>query len=174
MQSLILSGAFDEFGYNKNTIMLNLENLYNYAELVKDLDETLVMKPEIAVYKEYSNQELMKHEFELYGFYLKNHPVTKYKREGLCRLDDVKAYFDKHITVIGLIENIKEIKTKNNKMMAFILISDEYSKLSVVVFPTTYENFNTQKIGDIIKVSGKIERRMNNFQMIANQIEILK
>ena len=174
VQSLILSGAFDEFGYNKNTIMLNLENLYNYAELVKDLDETLVMKPEIAVYKEYSNQELMKHEFELYGFYLKNHPVTKYKREGLCRLDNVKAYFDKHITVIGLIENIKEIKTKNNKMMAFILISDEYSKLSVVVFPTTYENFNTQKIGDIIKVSGKIERRMNNFQMIANQIEILK
>ena len=174
MQSLILSGAFDEFGYNKNTIISNLENLYNYAELIKDLDETLVMKPEMVIYKEYDNQELMKFEFELYGFYLKNHPVTKYRRDGLSRLDNVKTYFNKHITVIGLIENIKEIKTRNGKMMSFILISDEYNKLTVVVFPNIYEISHTYKIGDIIKISGKIERRINNFQMIATQIEILK
>ena len=171
--SLILSGAFDTFGYNKKTLIMNLENLFNYSDLVKDLDEIFVMKPEIKTYTEYDKSELMKNEFELFGFYLQNHPVTKYRRDTSCLLNNVQRYFDKYITIIGLVENIKEVKTKNNEMMAFLTLSDEYNKLSVVLFPKIYKEINNITVGNIYKIFGKIERRMNNYQMIASRIELL-
>ena len=173
INSIILSGAFDIFGYSKKTLINNLENLYNYADLVKDLDESFVIKPEIKIEKEYDKSELMKNEFELFGFYLQNHPVTKYRREEMCLLNNVQKYFDKYITIIGLVENIKEIKTKNKELMVFLTISDEYSKLTVILFPKTYEQFNNIKTGNVYKIFGKIEKRMNNYQMIASRIEIL-
>lgn len=173
INSLILSGAFDTFGYNKKTLITNIENLYNYAELTKDLDESFVIKPEIKIEQDYSKNELMKNEYELFGFYLQNHPITKYRRDGVCLLNDVQKYFDKYITIIGLVENIKEIKTKNKEMMSFLTISDEYSKLSVILFPRVYEQFKNIESGNVYKIFGKIERRMNNYQMIASRIELL-
>ena len=152
---------------------MNLENLFNYSDLVKDLDEIFVMKPEIKIYTEYDKSELMKNEFELFGFYLQNHPVTKYRRDTSCLLNNVQRYFDKYITIIGLVENIKEVKTKNNEMMAFLTLSDEYNKLSVVLFPKIYKEINNITVGNIYKIFGKIERRMNNYQMIASRIELL-
>ena len=38
----------------------------------------LVTKPNLKEFEEYSNNELVKTEKELYGFYLSDHPVTKY------------------------------------------------------------------------------------------------
>ena len=35
LTSLILSGAFDTFGYNKKTLVNNLDNVLNYVELAK-------------------------------------------------------------------------------------------------------------------------------------------
>lgn len=174
INSLILSGAFDTFGYNKKTLITNIENLYNYAELTKDLDESFVIKPEIKIEQDYSKNELMKNEYELFGFYLQNHPITKYRRDGVCLLNDVQKYFDKYITIIGLVENIKEIKTKNKEMMSFLTVSDEYNKITVILFPKVYKQFKNIESGNVYKIFGKIERRMNNYQMIASRIELLK
>lgn len=174
INSLILSGAFDMFGYNKKTLIINIENLYNYSELIKDLDKSFVIKPEIKIEQEYDKGELMKIEFELFGFYLQNHPVTKYKRNETCLLNNVQKYFDKYITIIGLVENIKEIKTKNKEMMSFLTVSDEYNKITVILFPRVYEQFKNIESGNVYKIFGKIERRMNNYQMIASRIELLK
>lgn len=173
INSLILGGAFDIFGYNKKTLITNIENLYNYADLIKDLDASYVIKPEIKIEQEYEKSELMKNEFELFGFYLQNHPVTKYRRDGACLLNNIQKYFDKYITIIGLVENIKEIKTKNKEMMSFLTISDEYNKITVILFPKVYEQFKNIKSGNVYKIFGKIERRMNNYQMIASRIELL-
>ena len=174
INSLILSGAFDMFGYNKKTLIINIENLYNYSELIKDLDKSFVIKPEIKIEQEYDKGELMKIEFELFGFYLQNHPVTKYKRNETCLLNNVQKYFDKYITIIGLVENIKEIKTKNKEMMSFLTVSDEYNKITVILFPKVYKQFKNIESGNVYKIFGKIERRMNNYQMIASRIELLK
>ena len=173
INSLILSGAFDLYGYNKKTLINNLENLFNYANLIKDLDEEYVIKPELLIEEEYSKSELMKIEFEMFGFYLQNHPVTKFRREGACRLNNVYQYFDNYVMVIGLVENLKEISTKNKELMAFLTISDEYGKLSVVLFPNVYKEFSNLNIGNICKIFGKIEKRMNNYQMIVKSLEIL-
>ena len=53
LESLIYADCFRCFSYNKNTLIKNLDSLYNYAELTKDLDPSLVMKPEIERYEEF-------------------------------------------------------------------------------------------------------------------------
>ena len=143
------------------------------ADTKEQLDEEYVIKPELLIEEEYSKSELMKIEFEMFGFYLQNHPVTKFRREGACRLNNVYQYFDNYVMVIGLVENLKEISTKNKELMAFLTISDEYGKLSVVLFPNVYKEFSNLNIGNICKIFGKIEKRMNNYQMIVKSLEIL-
>ena len=67
----------------KNPILLlsivntKLRDFYsNFDELCQDLDESLVLKPEIKDYDEYSKDELTKHELALFGFYISNHPTS--------------------------------------------------------------------------------------------------
>lgn len=171
LESLILSGALDEFGLNRKTMIENLTSGIDYASLCSNLDESLVEKPEIIYYDEYSENELLNYEYNLFGFYLKNHPVTKYKRDNMCSLKNISLYFDKIINTIVMIDTIKETQTKNKEKMAFLTVSDEYSKITAVLFPMTYKNIFGIKKGDIIKINGRVEKRMSSYQLVVNKIE---
>ena len=173
IENLILSGALDIFGLNRKTMFENLNNIIAYANLCSSIDESLVLKPEILYYDEYSNDEIMNKEYEIFGFYVNNHPVTKYKRDNTCLLKDIDKYFDKTINTVVMIDNIKEISTKNKEKMAFYTVSDEYGKISLILFPKIYEKYLFIKKGDIIKVLGKVEKRMSDLQIIVNTIEKL-
>lgn len=152
----------------------NLQEGIDYAILCSKIDESLVEKPEISIKEEYSENELLNREYELLGFYIKNHPVTKYKRNNMCLLKNISAYFDKIINVVVMIDSIKEAQTKKKEKMAFLTVSDEYKKVTVVIFPNTYKSSFGIKKGDIIKITGKVEKRMSDFQLVANKIEKLK
>ena len=58
-------------------------------------------------------------------------------------------------------------------MMSFLTVSDEYNKITVILFPRVYEQFKNIESGNVYKIFGKIERRINNYQMIASRIELL-
>lgn len=173
IENLILSGALDIFGLNRKTMLENLNNIIAYANLCSSIDESLVLKPDILYYDEYSNDEIMNKEYEIFGFYVNNHPVTKYKRDNTCLLKDIDKYFDKTINTVVMVDNIKEISTKNKEKMAFYTVSDEYGKISLILFPKIYEKYLFIKKGDIIKVLGKVEKRMSDLQIIVNTIEKL-
>ena len=51
----------------------------NYATLARDLDDSLIEKPIIELFDEFSDEEIIKREKDVFGFYLSNHPVSKYK-----------------------------------------------------------------------------------------------
>ena len=76
---LIKAGCLDSFNYTRKTLLENLDSLINYSSLCKDLDSEFVLKPEIIIYQELDNIELINLEKELYGFYITNHPVLNYK-----------------------------------------------------------------------------------------------
>ena len=50
LENLILAGAFDKLGYNRKTLIENLEVITNYAE-IGDLLEESFMKPELKDYE---------------------------------------------------------------------------------------------------------------------------
>jgi len=175
MESLIDASCFSSFGYNQKTLLNNLDNILNYVELIKDLDPSFVLKPEIEVVEEYQKEELILKEKELFGVYLSNHPVTTYKNTNpsAININEVEKYFNKTITAIILVDRIKTIETKTKEKMMFITGSDEYKNIDLTVFPKLYQEASSVKTGDIIMVNGQIEKRFDKYQIIVRNIKIL-
>ncbi len=173
--SLIKSGTLDSFGLTRKTIYDNIDNLVNYGNLVKDLGSENVLKPEIINSEEFQREELISFEKECFGFYLSNHPAAYYRNkiDKAVKLVDIKNYFNKNISCVVLVNRVKEIKTKDNLLMAFIDGEDEETTVDIIVFPKVYETVSKIKKGDIIKVDGKVERK-NNYNIIASTITLVK
>ena len=173
LEALIDSSCFQEFGYNIKTLNENLDNLINYANLAKDLDESLILKPEIEIKEEYSKEILMAREKELFGFYLSNYPTTSYKAKfKVINLNEIEKFFNKTIDVIVLVDRIKEITTKKDEKMTFINGSDETDTLDLTMFPFIYDKYKVKR-GDILLVRGKIERRMDKYQLVVDKVRVL-
>ncbi len=170
LENLIMGGALDSFNETRKTLMENISNAILYAELISGLDTSLVARPTLEISEEYPANDLMNKELELYGFYVSNHPASKYNE---IKINTIPNYFDKVITTIGLLENVKTIKTKKNDTMAFMQISDETGKLDYTIFPNRIDYVNRVKNGDLLKVIGKVER-LDRYQIVVNTIEIIK
>ena len=175
LEALIDSSCFKAFGYNQKTLHHNLDSILNYVELIQDLDPSLVLKPEIEVVDEYTKEELVSKEKELFGVYLSNHPVTSYKVNypSCINLNEIEKYFSKNVSSVVLIDRTKTIDTKKGEKMMFISGSDEYGNIDITVFPKLYQELSDIKVGDIILINGTIEKRYDKYQLVANNFKIL-
>ena len=170
LETLILADVFRNFNYNKRTLITNLDSLYNYGELVKDLDPSLVLIPDIEITDEYSNYLLLEQEKKLFGFYISNHPATSYKTTiNAISLENLDKYFDKLVPTIILVENIHEITTKKGDKMAFVTCSDETGSGEYTFFPQVWNNVNIKK-GSIYKIVGRVEKRYDQTQIIVSDV----
>ncbi len=171
LKNLILSGALDGFNKTKKTLIENLDDVINYAELCSDLDESLVLKPEIKDYEEYSKEELTKFEINLFGFYISNHPTSKYITEKSITTNMLEHYFDGHIKMVLYFERKKEIDTKTGEKMMFINASDSYGQIELVMFPRTYNKYFNVPIPGVYEITGKVEKRFSKLQIMLNTIK---
>ena len=175
IESLIYAGVFCSFGYNKKTLINNLDVIINYGELIKDLDRTYAIEPEIVITEEFSNKELMEQELSIFGMYLTKNPITelKIKHNNIVDLKTIESYFDKVINIIVYIDKLKEVNTSKGEKMCFITGSDELSTIDLVLFPKIYEKNKSINQGNIIKVIGKVEKRFDKYQIVVNEIVVL-
>ena len=171
--SLIKSNCFSNLGYNQKTLINNLDTIINYAEIAKDVGLVDLEEPLIDEFSNYSKEELIENQLSVYGFYLSSHPVSVYKKNHDLSTQNIKEYFNKNITIILYIESIKEVFTKNNDVMSFITASDEYGSISLTMFPKTYKQYNNIKKYDIIRITGRVEKRYDKYQIIVNNLNIL-
>lgn len=174
LQTLNHAGCLVSFGVNERTIDENLDLIINYGEIGGLLDNDESLKPVLNIVIEYPNKELMKNEFEVFGFYLSKHPVTEYKiKYNTINLENINNYFDKFVEIVVYVDKLNVIKTKNNEEMCFITGSDEITNLDIVLFPNIYEIYKNVEIGDILKLNGKVERRFDKYQLVVNKLEII-
>jgi len=174
IETLILSSCFDSYGYNKKTLLNNLDNLLNYASLTKDLDPSLVIKPEIDVVEEFTKETIMANEKKLFGFYLSEYPTTIYKEQyKTIDLLDVGKYFNKIIDTVALIDKIKVIETKKQEKMAFLYGSDPSFVMDYTMFPEVYNNNSDIERGDVVLIRGRVEKRLDKYQIIVYKIKKL-
>ena len=173
MIALIYAGALDDFGMNKKTMVENLDLILNYADLIRELDESLVEKPMIEEYEEYNKRELMAQEKEVFGFYLSSHPVTEARRQSHLPLTilELPQYFDKNVELIVLVDHVKKIETKTGKEMCFVTGSDELNTLDMVLFPLVYQKTPLIEVGMLVRVQGHVEKRFDKYQLVVQQIQ---
>ena len=148
LESLIMASAFDSFD----------------AGLIE------IPEPMIDKFQEYSKDELIRQEFLLFGFYLSEHPVSNYKDEHSLSTLDMNRYVDKYMELILEVNNIREVVTKKNDVMAFVRASDEYKQIDLTLFPKIYKENRDIQVHDIVKVSGSVEKRLDNYQLIVTKI----
>ena len=174
VENLIYTGCFDIFGYNKKTLIENMDNIINYCALYTPGSLITIEEPLIVEYEEYDKEFLIEKEKELLGFYLTMHPVNKYKSISNINLDEIPNYFDKTIKLIAYIDKFRIIDTKTKKKMAFLTLSDDTASIDGVVFPTVLEKYNNFHRTNIVEVVGKVEKNINKYNLIINSIKVLE
>lgn len=172
LESLIYADALSYFSLNQKTLIQNLDVLINYADITKDLSEEFTLKPELVETDEFTRKEKIQKEKEIYGFYISDHPITEYKHlyKETIPIEKIPLYFDKVVSTLIYIEKIKEITTKKEEKMCFITGADEEDNIDVVFFPRVYKTFDC-KIGDILYVTAKVEKRFDKYQLIVNSFQ---
>ena len=58
--------------------------------------------------------------------------------------------------------------------MLFITGSDELSNIDLTLFPKIYKKYENIKIGNILLVNGKVEKRFDKIQVIVNEVKTLE
>ena len=176
VEALNDAGVFLAFGMNRKTVAMNLDSILNYGELRKDLSEEFVLEPDIQEFPEYSSNEIMEKELDLFGLYLSEHPITEFRNSHpkAIAIIDLPRYFDKRVETLIYVDKIKEVNTKNNQKMAFLTGSDEISTFDFTLFPKTYEQYPHLEKGNILSVFGRVEKRFDKYQLVVEKMEKLK
>ncbi len=171
IETLISAGAFDEFCTNHNTLRKNISNALNYAELSSDLEDDFVLKPTLEETEEETEEEKRIEEMNSFGFYISNHPASKYMDSTIVKIENIEKYYDKHINCVVLLERIKKITTKTKEKMAFLSASDETGSASFVVFKSMMNMLENVSLGDLVLIRGRVARRFSDYQINVNKIE---
>jgi len=166
---LINAGVFNEFKINIKSLINNLDVLINYGTLYDDLGEYALI-PELLMEDEYKEDVIRQNEINSYGFFITNHPASKYNDKEVIKLENMQNYVFKNIVCYVMIDNVRKIKTKKNEDMAFISASDETGKFDFTVFPKNMHLLQNLKKNDMIKVWGSVTKRFDKYSIIINNI----
>lgn len=170
IRNIILSGALDEFGYNKKTLIENMDLVIDYADISSDLDDSSITEPELDIKDEYGDDFLTKSELDIYGYYISNHPTNRYINDNSITTKVLDKYFDRNIKIALYFERKREITTKNNEKMMFIEASDSFGRIDVVLFPKTYQRYFNISFSKVYMVTGRVEKRFSKMQIVASLI----
>jgi len=166
---LINAGVLNEFQLGVKTLINNLDVLINYGNLYNDLGEYALI-PELEIVEEYDKDTLRQNEINSYGFFISNHPASKYSNKEVIKLENIKENVFKNIVCYVMVDNVKKIKTKKNEDMAFISASDETDKCDFTVFPKNFYLLQNISKNDMIKVWGSVTKRFDKYSVIVNNI----
>lgn len=183
MEPLIKAGAFDCFGVDRAVLLASLDAAVKHAELVKPNEEPGLfdelggsfMKPKYTEASPMPEGIRLEFEKEALGFYLSVHPMEQEKeRRGktYASLNALASYRNgQSVRVIGMLEEIKRIRTKKGEAMAFLTIQDETGMVSVTLFPKEYAAFNAQlQEQAILEIEGTIEHRNQKVSLICKAL----
>lgn len=180
LESLIKSGAFDDFG-ERSYLLHNLDVLLAYASRLQkekasgqtDLFGNVLEAADVSIKVQitldaptevFKQHEQLVWERELLGLYLSQHPLEAYEvflSEKAIPLNSLKPEHDKKaVTVGGAVQDMREITTKNGQKMAFVRVGDQYAEAELILFPSIYQ----QTVGiwerdKVVLVRGRVNAR---------------
>ncbi|EON71540.1 DNA polymerase III subunit alpha [Lysinibacillus sphaericus] len=187
MESLIFAGALDYLGKDRAVLLTTLEAALKQAELLRpteDIDlETATTfefgKPKYMEAQVMSQKEKLQHEKESLGFYITAHPVSEERVfwsdvNATCR--ELKSMREgTYVKMIGLVEEVKKIRTKKGEQMAFVQLQDEFGMVSVTLFPQVFQLVEEMLLEDeLLYIEGSLELRFGKPQVKAKHAQTTK
>ncbi|WP_420810834.1 DNA polymerase III subunit alpha [Deinococcus fonticola] len=173
LESLIKSGAFDQFG-ERHQLIQSLDDALEDAAGAADInakaqsgmsmmfgmDEVKKERPLRTGIPAYSDLERLKIEKDALGLYISGHPLEQH--EGLreaasCRISDLDTWFTaqnaapgKRLKAVlaGMIEGVVKKPTKSGGMMARFILADESGQTELVAFSRAYDRIQEKLVND--------------------------
>ena len=179
VEALIDAGAFDEFGYNRKSLLASLDEAYQYADLVKiegkdqiRIDLGLINTPDIIEVRELPLEKAEREKLVL-GFYLSDHPLFHIKQQHKITTNIITLEPGMtQVKLIVMVKAIKQHRTKKGDLMAFLTLSDEAGECSGVLMPNLYVPMNDRLTkGLFVMIEGNCEEEGSVF---IKKIEILE
>ncbi|ACO47225.1 DNA polymerase III subunit alpha [Deinococcus deserti] len=173
MESLIKSGAFDQFG-ERNQLLHSLEDALEDAASTADInakaasgmsmmfgmEEVKKERPLRSGIPPFTDLERLSIEKEALGLYISGHPLEQH--EGLreaasCRISDLDTWFTQQnvapgkrlkAVLAGMIEGVVKKPTKSGGMMARFILADESGQTELVAFSRAYDRIQEKLVND--------------------------
>ncbi|MCY4321338.1 MAG: DNA polymerase III subunit alpha, partial [Bdellovibrionaceae bacterium] len=194
IESLVKSGALDNFGYNRREIIMNIGQFVSQAEKQEEdlitgqqslFDGDLEIENRVRLLKtpSWSRKEQVGFEREVLGFYLNDHPMKSLEglEKGLncqsissCQLNSLSQ--SRNIKTLSMITNVREFFTKKGQRMAFCMLEDGLSNIEATLFPKIYEQVKNEIIheGEVFYITGKLQKdKRSSNQIIIEDISLL-
>ncbi|OHB09766.1 MAG: hypothetical protein A3H60_01650 [Candidatus Zambryskibacteria bacterium RIFCSPLOWO2_02_FULL_44_12b] len=189
LEALIKCGALDEFN-ERGILLANIDNLLEYHKermsAPKNQDSLFGQmsdKSTLPVLRLSSGQaatqkDKLLWEKELLGLYISGHPLEAYKDKILplsVNVEKLTQMKEGEVAVIaGLVEEIRDVLTKNNERMVFMRLTDLSGTTEVAIFPRIFSEFRQFIEPDAcIAIKGKVSKRKNETSFIAEKIKAL-
>lgn len=182
-EPLIKAGALDTLGKDRAVLLASLDSAIKHAELVKPNEDpglfddvgSSFMKPKYTKAEPMPDGLKLDFEKEALGFYLSTHPVEREKeqrKKAYMALNDLPKKKDRErVEVLGLVEDVRRIRTKKGDAMAFVTLQDETGVASVTLFPKEYAQYNEMLDKDaLLEIQGTAETRQGKTTIICKSI----
>ncbi|MBR2742900.1 MAG: DNA polymerase III subunit alpha [Clostridia bacterium] len=188
VESLIKCGAFDSLGLKRSQLLKVFEQTMDDTakknasivrgqismfDLMPDAGEKKNDEVELPDIPELPQMALLEMEKEVTGLYLSSHPMNEYaplvRALGAMTIGDLAAAAAGHgariregdsVKVAAVVATRKDKTTRNDKMMAFLELEDQYGSAEAVVFPNLYETCShIIRPGRVIYMRAKVQFR---------------
>jgi len=189
LEALILSGAMDVFGSRKALLSI-IDDIVEYAKHVQSSahagqvslfhlggEDVFKVLP-VPKMEQESYLERLKWEKTFLGLYISGHPLDglkKYFKKKATLIEDVT---DKDIgkvkIIMGMIDHIRKIYTKNKEPMLYLQIEDPTGTMELIVFPKLFKMLTTPLQEDMLVIaSGRLDKRNGLYQLSCNELKTM-
>lgn len=199
LESLIKAGAMDAFGKRSamlkvldeirnsgsslsKTIATGQGSLFDEKELAESVSSKAAFSIDLQTYEEAPREEILSWERQLLGFYLTEHPLSKYQaaleKLTTAKIAEIDPFTESRgvVKVGGIISHLRTTLTKvRQEEMCFIKLQDTTGSLEVIVFPRVYSVAKNLIAPDqIVIVSGRLESDENTLTLIAENVSSIE
>jgi DNA polymerase-3 subunit alpha len=147
-----------------------------FGSLEDTAGTTETMRQPVPVCEAWDDREVLAAEKESLGFYVTGHPLQRYADEVAAMADATtrqlgSASSRKEIAVAGMVNSIRDLKTKNGDAMAVLQIEDIEGQAEVVIFPKVYRTCHRHLVVDaVLLFRGRPENNDDGPRMLASEI----
>jgi DNA polymerase-3 subunit alpha len=174
-ESLIITGAFDSLGETRATLMHEVQRVveaaaknrearrYGQASLFDGPTAQAAATVVLEKQPEYPPAERLQYEKQNLGFFFSGHPLDPYRQviERAASVDLSKKdglSNERSCALIGILRDVREIRTRNGRSMAFAQVEDLRGSIELIIFSDIYDARRALIANDkIVGILGKID-----------------
>ena len=205
LENLIRSGSFDSLGAKRSQLIevyekvvdsiasnrrQNVEGQLDFfgMSMGAETKHSQVKLPDIP---EFTAQQLMTMEKETTGLYLSGHPMQAYKevvkKIGAASIGEIINDFAQEegptrfadgqwVTVAGVVTSSKTKTTKNNSLMAYVVLEDSTSSMEMLCFSRVLEKYGGYlQENQVIAARGRLSVRDEKApQLMVDTVDLLR